>query len=203
MALGDLLRLGGWTMVPILASSGVALMVFLGKAWEFRSFRGSDLRWFDRVLERVRSGHRASVPDELEGAAHPAARVIAASLRVHVARPDRVEAEARRVGTLEVQRAEAYLGVLAFIAEAAPLLGLLGTVLGMLDLFRSLQQAGLEQIDLGLLSSGIWQALLTTAAGLAVAVPTLAAHGYLVSRADRLRVQIGDCVQQMLTELSD
>jgi biopolymer transport protein ExbB len=117
-------------------------------------------------------------------------------------RPDRAEAEARRVGSLEIQKAESYLPLLSFIAQAAPLLGLLGTVLGMVDLFLGLQSSGLREVDVSLLSSGIWKALLTTAAGLTVAVPTLAAYSYLAHRADGLRLQVTDLVQQLLTEVA-
>ncbi len=73
----------------------------------------------------------------------------------------------------EIQRLEKNLALLSFIAQVAPLLGLLGTVLGMVDLFIGLQGSGLSNVDVSALSSGIWKALLTTAAGLMVAVPTL------------------------------
>lgn len=188
-------------MLPIFGCSLVALMVFLGKAWEIRSLRLSEVGWFDAVLERLRSGRTHEIPSLLSGVPHPGARVIQASLKLHDVRPDRIEAEARRVGTLEVQRAESYLGLLAFVAQVTPLLGLLGTVIGMVALFQGLQGSGMQEIDLGKLSSGIWQALLTTAAGLTVAVPSLAAHSYLTARSDRLRLQISDMVQQVLTEL--
>jgi len=93
--------------------------------------------------------------------------------------------------------------LLAFITQVAPLLGLLGTVLGMVKMFFSLQQAGMSNVDVSLLSSGIWQALLTTAAGLMVAAPSLAAHSYLSTRLEHFRFHLKDSVERLLTALSE
>ncbi|MGF1510475.1 MAG: MotA/TolQ/ExbB proton channel family protein [Myxococcota bacterium] len=202
MSFGTFLQQGGWAMWPIYACSLAALTVFIKKMVDLASSRLGDVSWFEKALQALRNADDDELHRVLRGAPHPAARVLDAGLSVRRASPDRIEAEARRVGNLEIQRAEAYLSVLSFIAQAAPLLGLLGTVLGMVDLFRGLQSSGLQSIDLALLSSGIWKALLTTAAGLTVALPTLAAYSYLVRRADSLRIQVSDLVQRMLTELS-
>lgn len=82
--------------------------------------------------------------------------------------------------------------------QVAPLLGLLGTVLGMIDLFTGFQQGGNSNINLTELSAGIWKALITTAAGLTIAVPTLAAHSYLSSRVDNVRFELSDLIQRIL-----
>lgn len=202
MSIGALLQQGGWAMWPIYACSVVALAVFVKKLTDLFASRLQDLEWFDRALEQVRSGQDEAASITLAEARHPASRVLRATLEIWRRRPDRAEAEARRVGSLEAQKAESYLPLLSFIAQAAPLLGLLGTVLGMVDLFLGLQASGLREIDVSLLSSGIWKALLTTAAGLTVAVPTLAAYSYLAHRADGLRLQMTDLVQRLLTEVA-
>lgn len=201
MSIGELLQQGGWAMWPIYACSVVGVAVFVKKLIDLFSARIFDLGWFEGVLERVRAGSDDEALSILQASRHPASRVLAATLNVWRRRPDRAEAEARRVGSLEVQKAESFLALLSFIAQAAPLLGLLGTVLGMVDLFLGLQASGLREIDVSLLSSGIWKALLTTAAGLTVAVPSLGAYSYLAHRADTLRLQIIDLVQQLLTEM--
>ena len=201
MSIGELLQQGGWAMWPIYACSVVGVAVFVKKLIDLFAARLYELSWFERAIERVRAGADDEAVAILERSRHPASRVIAATLAVWQRRPERAEAEARRVGSLEVQKAESYLPLLSFIAQAAPLLGLLGTVLGMVDLFLGLQASGLREIDVSLLSSGIWKALLTTAAGLTVAVPTLAAYSYLAHRADSLRLQVIDLVQQLLTEI--
>lgn len=189
-------------MVPIYGCSLVAMAVFLKKVSDLRSARLQHTGWFDEAMGAIRAGSDEDIHQILRSAAHPAARVLDAGLSVRHVSSERVEAEARRVGNLELQRAEAFLPVLSFIAQAAPLLGLLGTVLGMVDLFQGLQAGGLQTIDLAKLSSGIWKALLTTAAGLSVALPTLAGHAYLVRKAEALRIQISDLVQRTLTEMA-
>lgn len=198
MSLAELLRQGGFTMAPLVLCSVTALAVFLKKALDLKRARLRELAWLDGVLAAVQAGELGRAHAACGDAAHPAARVAEATLSTLQRRPDRAEAEARRVGGLELQRLETGLGLLAFIAQVAPLLGLLGTVLGMVDMFVGLEGAGLRNVNVSQLSSGIWKALLTTAAGLVVAVPTLAAHAYLASRSDRVRLVLTDTVQRIL-----
>lgn len=187
-------------MAPIYLCSFVAVVVFFKKVGDFRAARLRDMAWVDPVLDHARRGDFASARSAAGSARHPAGRVAEATLQLLERRPERAEAEARRVGSLELQKLESHLSVLAFIAQVAPLLGLLGTVLGMVDLFAGLQDSGLGNVDVGRLSSGIWKALLTTAAGLSVAVPVLAAHAWLSSRSDGFRLQVSDLVQRLLNE---
>lgn len=187
-------------MAPIYLCSVVALAVFLKKLFDLWSARLRDLSWVEPMLQKVRAGQLEAALTETEATRNPAARVARATLRQLGSRPQRAEAEARRVGSLELQRLESQLPLLSFIAEVAPLLGLLGTVLGMVELFVGLQGAGLANVDVGQLSSGIWKALLTTAAGLTVAVPALAAHAWLSQVSERFRLMVGDVVQRILND---
>lgn len=199
MTLGELLGEAGWAMYPIYICSIAALAIFLRKLLEVRALRPADTSFMKGALERIREGEYRSAAARCADSPHPAARVVAAAAEMLATRPDRAEAEAQRVGSLELQRAERNLAGLSFVATVAPLLGLLGTVLGMVDLFMGLEGAGLGELDPSKLSEGIWKALLTTAAGLLVAVPTMAAHAYLASRTDRLRLQMSDAVSRVLT----
>ena len=198
MPIGELLTHGGWAMYPIYACSVLALGIFVHKALELRGARLGDIRWLDKVLELVRGGDLAAARRECDAPAHPGARVIDAVLVALEQNPDGAESEARRVGSLQLQRMERRLGMLSFVAQVSPLLGLLGTVLGMVDLFMGLQGADQGNLAMSDLASGIWQALLTTAAGLTVAVPALAGHTYLASRVDDLRLQLSDFVQRVM-----
>lgn len=200
MSVGELLKQGGWMMFPIYLCSIVSLAVFLKKLFELKAARLSEIGWLDGVLTKLKTGDLSGAGSACDASRHPGTRVIKAMLAVLAVRPDRAEAEAQRVGSLEIQRLEKYLALLSFIAQVAPLLGLLGTVLGMVDLFIGLQGAGMTNVDVSQLSSGIWKALLTTAAGLLVAVPTLAGYSYLTAHTDRLRLQLGDTVARVLTE---
>ena len=218
MRWANLLVTAGWIMAPIGLCSVVAAAVFLRKLFDYRALRISDWAWLPPVLADVEAGAGAAAQARLQSAPNPAARVLAEVLGVLADRPARVEAEARRAGSQVVQGLEAYLALLAFIVQAAPLLGLLGTVLGMVELFLGLEGAGLRDVDTSLLSAGIsraegkfsrgdtsllsagiWKALLTTAAGLGVAVPALAGHAYLASRVDLFRLALVDAVERLIT----
>lgn len=200
MTLGELLRQGGWAMYPLYLCSFAAAVLFVRKLLEFRALRLSDLRWTEAALTALRRGDHDGVRSLCEASPHPAARVMASMTTQLEVRPERAEAEAQRVGSLELQSAERHLSTLSFIAQVAPLLGLLGTVLGMVDLFLGLQGAGMANVDVTQLSTGIWKALLTTAAGLMVAVPAMAGHALLTSRTDRLRLQMADVAARVLNE---
>ena len=188
-------------MVPIYLCSVAALALFLAKWRQYRAARFGDLGWLESVLEALRRGDIEDARAGAGTASHPAARVIAAALGIRARRPDRTEAEAARVGSLELQRYERHLGGLSFVAQAAPLFGLLGTVIGMVSLFIDLEQSPSAALDVGQISSGMWTALLTTAAGLVVAVAALAGHSWLSSRTDALRLIIHDTVERALSAM--
>ena len=95
--------------------------------------------------------------------------------------------ELERVATFRLNQLKMLLRPLEVIANLAPLLGLLGTVLGMIVAFQNMEAAG-SRVDPSVLSGGIWQALLTTAVGLAVAIPTVAVHSWLERRVERFRL---------------
>ncbi|MEM9492261.1 MAG: MotA/TolQ/ExbB proton channel family protein [Myxococcota bacterium] len=199
MTLGQLLAEGGWPMGPIYLCSVATTVVVLYKWSQYRAARLGDMSWLERVLEPLRRGNLDRAHSDARAETHPAARAIAAALQMSEHRPDRVSAEAARVGGLELQRFERHLGVLSFIAQVAPLLGLLGTVVGMVSLFFDLEQSPRAAGDISVLSSGMWTALLTTAAGLVVAVAALAGHSYLAARTDALRLCMTDAIEQVLS----
>lgn len=196
--LGELLLKGGWTMVPLYACSIVGLIVFVHKLITYRAAQLSDLSWEPEVIRSIRSGNLAAVPDAFNHSTHPAVNVVSAIVSALKERPAEAKSEAFRVASLELQKLEKNLSLLSFLAQVAPLLGLLGTVLGMIDLFVGFQQGGNSNINLAELSAGIWKALITTAAGLTIAVPTLAAHSYLSSRVDSVRLGFSDLIQRIL-----
>lgn len=201
MTLGELLMNGGWAMVPIYLCSAIAFAIFFKKIIEFRSAQLFEMAWLDEVVERLDASDLEQARAISRRSDHAVGRIADKMLETFSRRPDRVEAEAIRVGSLELQGLEKNLGALSFIAQAAPLLGLLGTVLGMVELFMALQGTGMASVDAAMLSAGIWKALLTTAAGLMVAVPALAAYSYLNSRTDRFRLCIKDGITRILNHL--
>ncbi len=109
-----------------------------------------------------------------------------------------VREETERVGKAQLMILGAYLRPLEFIATVCPLLGLLGTVIGMIAAFQAMALAG-SQVNPAVLSGGIWVALLTTAVGLAIAIPVSFLHGLLVRRLDRFSHSLGDIATRVFT----
>ncbi|MEL6794233.1 MAG: MotA/TolQ/ExbB proton channel family protein, partial [Pseudomonadota bacterium] len=139
----------------------------------------------------------------VEGRSGVRSRLVAAAI---AARRDMGEAAAReevaRVAKGLIARARAGLRGLELISTIAPLLGLLGTVLGMIAAFQALQEAG-SRADPAALAGGIWEALLTTAAGMAVAIPASAALVWFESVIDRLRLDMEDAATRIFTSSAD
>ena len=107
------------------------------------------------------------------------------------------EADINRIGSARIRDMESWLRGLSAIAHLSPLLGLLGTVMGMIEAFMQIERVG-SQVDPAVLSGGIWEALLTTAFGLAVAIPAMAAYFYLEGEVDRTRAGMKDAVVRVL-----
>lgn len=111
---------------------------------------------------------------------------------------EQIQSEVSRVGSITIREMETYLRGLSAIAHLSPLLGLLGTVLGMIQSFYQLQEAG-SKVDPSLLAGGIWAALLTTAFGLAIAIPVMSSLYYLEGVVDRVRSTMKDVSIQILS----
>ena len=101
----------------------------------------------------------------------------------------------------EVRDLSRYLQVLATIGNIAPILGLLGTVIGMIKAFMVIQEMG-GKVNASVLAGGIWEAMLTTALGLSVALPTMVAHSYLTSQVDRYEARLQDGTVRFLKSLA-
>ena len=192
----------GGPVVAILAVLSVAaLTIILMKLWQFAMCRVWDTRAAHRAVALHRSGRSSEAVRLAANAPNPVARVVAGAIRGTL-RGDVPEAEMReevaRLAVEQIERLRSYLRPLEVIASVAPLLGLFGTVLGMIEAFQQLEQAG-SQVDPALLSGGIWEALLTTAVGLAVAMPVVAALAWLERTVDRLSQVMESVVTQVFT----
>lgn len=189
-----LIRDGGWTMWLIAALSVVTLAVVMWKLWSLWRlgvWGGSHSR---RAVALWSDGRSTEALAEVRGRPSARARVAQAAIGT-LLDPDIDEQSAReetaRVARQTLYRAREGLRALELIATIAPLLGLLGTVLGMIAAFRVLQDSG-NQADPSALAGGIWEALLTTAAGMAVAIPAGIALSWFESVADRLQADLED-----------
>jgi biopolymer transport protein ExbB len=129
----------------------------------------------------------------------PAARILFAGLERHNEGTERVMKAIENQGLIELSKLEKGLVILATLTNVAPLLGFLGTVIGMIIAFQSIEMAG--EVEATLVAGGIKVALLTTAAGLVIAIPVSIAHNYFVSRIDSLVIDMEESAQKMIDAL--
>jgi biopolymer transport protein ExbB len=184
----ELFQAGGWVMWPILGCSVVALGIVVERLWGLQAAAVIPPGLARQVREHVAQGRAATLDIEALRAGSPLGRVLAAGLvnREHdwaVIR-ESIEEAGRHV----VHDLGRYLNTLGTIAAITPLLGLYGTVLGMIETFGAIRAAGVGEAQT--LAGGISVALLTTAFGLSVAIPALILYRYLRGRIDTLVVQM-------------
>lgn len=176
---------GGPVLWLILLSSAVALVVFIERFLHCHRAQINSLEFLNgvkTVLKRDNVVEALSICDATPG---PVARLVKTAIINREHGRERVRESLEEAGLAEVPRLEEKLNLLATIAQLAPLLGLLGTVLGFIQTFMRMQEAGLHA-HVDLLAGGVWQALICAAAGLAVAIPAHAGYNYLVSRVNSI-----------------
>lgn len=169
----------------ILASSAVALAVFMERLLQYHREQINSTEFLNgvrNVLKRDNVLEALAICDATPG---PVARLVKTAILNRDKGRDGIREALEDAGSLEVPRLETKLNVLATIAQIAPLLGLLGTVLGFMNVYETIQQLG-PSAHVVLLSKGIWPALNCTAAGLAVAIPTYVGYNYLVGRVNAI-----------------
>lgn len=198
----EILQAGGPVVAILLTLSVVALAIALVKLWQFRAARLGDRRTPRRALALYRAGRPAEALALAAASRNPVARVLVCAINGR-ARRDLPEAMVReevvRYGGDLLEALRGWFRPLEVIGSLAPLLGLFGTVLGMISAFQQLEDAG-NQVNPAILSGGIWEALLTTAVGLAVAMPVIVLLNWLERRVDRLAHEMDDVVTQVFTE---
>ncbi|HTL56392.1 MAG TPA: MotA/TolQ/ExbB proton channel family protein [Candidatus Limnocylindrales bacterium] len=185
LKLPELLLHGGLVLYLILLTSAVAVVVFIERFLHCHRAQINSTEFLNgvrTVLKRNNVVEALSICDATPG---PVARLVKTAILNRDHGRERVRESLEEAGLAEVPRLEEKLNLLATIAQLAPLLGLLGTVLGFIQTFYAMQQKGFNA-HVGDLSSGIWQALICAAAGLAVAIPAHAGYNYLVSRVNSI-----------------
>ena len=199
------LDLGGPIVLVLIAMSVLALTIVIVKLWQFRGLRRGDAALAQRALQLHRGGRSSAALALVEESRKPVAGTLAQALRGERDRvpEDKVREEVLRHARDILESLRSGFRTLEVIASLAPLLGLLGTVLGMIEAFRRLEEAG-NRVDPSLLSGGIWEALLTTAVGLAVAIPVVAILNWFERRVERLAHEMESIVTRVFTvDLSD
>ncbi len=183
----EILMSGGWVMVLITLASILSLAICIERFWTLRRDKQAPKALGDRVIQALQRGSiSAAQMHEIEEKS-ALGRVLVAGLKKRTDGRFAVKEAMEHEGQLQVSYMERFLNLLGSIAQIAPLLGLLGTVLGMIDVFAVITEAGADKSGL---ASGISKALITTAAGLVVAIPSLFFHRYFSRQIEEYALQI-------------
>lgn len=182
----ELVQAGGWLMLPIILSSIIAAGIIAERLWFLQRDRVIPAHLVGQVRQRIASGQIDGNFIEALRASSPLGRVLAAGLANRAEPREVVKESIEDTGRHVVHELERYLNSLGTIAGIAPLLGLLGTVFGMIQVFTAIAVHGTG--NPGVLAGGISQALITTAAGLSVAIPAMVGYRYLRGRVAELVV---------------
>ena len=185
----ELMVKGGWIMWPLMACSAGAASLFLERVFHLhRSQIKSDdfLSGIYTIVNRGNIAEAVSICDQTPG---PVAHIVRTALLHTNEQPAELKQTISRAGLSEIPRLEKNLGGLLTIAQITPLLGLLGTIIGLVRIFMVMEQNA-PLVEIGNLSSGIWQALLTSAVGLCISIPSFAGYNFLLSRVERITLNM-------------
>lgn len=182
----EVIQKGGPLMYLIVLCSVLALAVVIERfycLYQAKIDTGKFMESITNTIKRNRVMEAITICERTPG---PIAQILKAGMIKHDRSRQEIKEAIEDAALHEVPRLEKNLGMLATIAHISPLLGLLGTVIGMVEAFRVIQEkaGAVSPVSPGDLAGGIWQALLTTVGGLMVAIPTFVAYNYLVSRVD-------------------
>jgi biopolymer transport protein ExbB len=191
---------GGILMWPILFCSIISVAIILERFYYFYRIRLDIPEFFSSIRGLLRKKKIEEALKLCQQTPAPLARVLACGIQKHKETNAFQEKAISRAGSWEVRGLEKHLRGLAIIGNITPLIGLLGTVVGMIKAFAKIQELG-GQVDASVLAGGIWEALLTTAAGLTVAIPTLVAYHYFEGKIDNMASWIKEIATELLEVL--
>jgi len=197
----DFIEMGGPVIWVLALFSVAATTVILLKVWQFWVRQQLASGAPDQALAALEKQSTAQAKLLLQGSRNPQSRVLLRAIQLRedgILDLPELRAECWRCARARIGDLHGGMRVLEVIANLAPLLGLFGTVLGMIEAFRAMEAAG-ARVDPSLLSGGIWQALLTTAVGLAVAIPVSLAHSALERRVEVEASSLQDRLERLMT----
>lgn len=200
--MAGLVETGGPVVVILIGLSVVAVTVSVFKIFQFVQHRVGARRAAGEAVDLYRQGDMRKAARRVQDEKGVLAGIVATTLEERSHRgisEDAIREEIFRVAADRIEGLRSHLRILEVIASLAPLLGLFGTVLGMIAAFQQLETAG-SNVNPAILSGGIWQALLTTAVGLAVAIPTVALLNFFERTLDRLAHDAENLILQLLAK---
>lgn len=191
-------------MYPIILCSIMAFAVILERLYYLRKIKIDTVAFMSKIEGALKYNKVAEAVKICEDTAGPIARIIKAGILKYDRPRQEIREAIEDAGHQEVPKLEKHIKILATIAHISPLFGLLGTVTGMVKAFQVIQikAAALNPVSAGDLAGGIWTALLTTAAGLIVAIPAIAAYHYLAARVQDFTLEMEHSATELINILS-
>ncbi len=185
MSLWELFQAGGWLMWVLLGLGGFVVFIFAERFISIRKATQLDMNFMNRIRDYISDGRIDAALDACRRTDTPIARMIEKGIE-RIGRPmSDVQTAIENAANLEVAKLEKGLPYLSMISGGAPMIGFLGTVIGMVQAFMAMEGAG-GVVDMSVLAGGMYIAMLTTVAGLIVGIPAYFGYNYLVARIERL-----------------
>jgi biopolymer transport protein ExbB len=198
LTLLDLAVKGGWVMIPIILLSFVAAYIFIERYYVIRKASKEDMNFMNRINDYIHDGKIDAAVSLCRSTDSPSSRMVEKGIS-RLGRPlQDISTAIENVGKLEISKLEKGFPTLATITGAEPMLGFLGTVIGMVQSFYAMSQAG-NNIEVSILSDGIYTALITTVAGLIVGIIGYFAYNTLVVKVEKVVFNL----EATLTEFMD
>ncbi|MCK5028202.1 MAG: MotA/TolQ/ExbB proton channel family protein [Bacteroidales bacterium] len=180
---------GGWIMIPIAILSVIAVYIFIERYLAIKKASQTDINFMNKIKDYIHDDKIDSALALCQSTNSPVARMIEKGLQ-RIGRPlNDINAAIETIGNLEISTLEKSLPTLATVSGAAPMIGFLGTVIGMIRAFYDMSNAG-NNIDVSLLSNGIYTAMVTTVAGLMVGILAYLAYNILVAKVEKVIFQL-------------
>ena len=200
-AIGQLYVKGGICMHPLLLCAVIGLVLIIERLWTLSRARVNTRKLMVEVTQTLRTEGPEAALQLCQRTRGPIAAILHAGLLRSRRGPEAVEKAITSAGAIEMAHLERGLLALASVSNVAPLLGFLGTVIGMIAAFTAIAAA--EQVSAKLVAKGIEEALITTAAGLIIAVPVSAFYSYFVLQIDRFVLEMEEASADLVDEMMD
>lgn len=183
ISLGELLTMGGWLMIPLLALFLLTIFFFFERMMAIRRASRIDSNFMNIIRDHIINGNVSAARSFAKNTNNPVARIIDKGIQ-RIGKPiENIERSMENVGKLELYNMEKNLSVLSLIAGIAPMFGFLGTIIGMFQLFYRLATTG--EFTIQTMANGIYTKMITSASGLIIGLLAYIAHSYLVTQVDK------------------
>ena len=200
MNLFEMALKGGWIMLVLLLLSIVCFYIFFNRLAVYRKSSVNDPHFMDRINDYMKNGENKSAQIFCQATASPVSRIVEKGIGLADHDTKDIQLGMENAANVEIANLEKGLKGLSTIASGAPMIGFLGTVIGMVRAFWEMANAG-NNIDVSLLSSGIYEAMITTVGGLIVGIIALFAYNYLVARVDSIANEMESFIQDFTVNL--